>query len=291
MTSSDDFLHLWEIDEPSTEESWELTEVMSIRFTPMETFGYGVTVCRITGKGLDIPGGWSSSRASPGGDGGVGYGGERNPDNLVFVFDASYCPSSGLLGAALSDGSVRLMNGRGVCVSILTLPGCQSHMTSFSWDSSGTRLASCVATGHLILWEIDLAGYSYRGSVTPACMAVLEGGHQVGRPLFGAQYCGGKEEELLVSWGIDGRLCLWDSRSQGNIGAPLNTLVAKNDDYPIYAIDMFHGGNNNDNNNNKEVSRMAVGGGREGGFLGIPLYLYDITTKMTTTASTTRTTK
>ena len=84
-------------------------------------------------------------------------------------------------------------------------------------------------------------------------------GHQVGRPLFGARYCG-STEKCLVSWGVDGSLCLWDSYSQGNINSPM--AVLKHDsEYPIYAV---------------EVSKacIAVGGGSEGGFMGVPLFLY-----------------
>ena len=63
-----------------------------------------------------------------------------------------------------------------------------------------------------------------------------------------------------MSWGVDGSLCLWDSYSQGNINAPL--AVLKHDsDYPIYAVEV-------------SKSCVAVGGGSEGGFLGIPLFLY-----------------
>lgn len=171
MTSSDDFIHLWEIDEwTEKEHDWSLSEVISIRFTSLGDIGYGVSVRRVTTKGLDVGPASSNSNAAPG----TAYGGERNPDNLIFVFDASYCPANGLLGAALSDGSVRLVNGRGVCISILTLPGCQSHLTSFAWDSTGSRLASCVASGHLILWTVDLGDGN--GVVIPTCAAVMEGG-------------------------------------------------------------------------------------------------------------------
>jgi len=81
----------------------------------------------------------------------------------------------------------------------------------------------------------------------------------VGQPLFGSRYCG-EREDLVVSWGLDGNLCLWDSNSTGNVKQPL--AVLKNDnEYPIYAV---------------EVSKdcVAVGGGRDGGFVGVPLYLY-----------------
>jgi WD40 repeat protein len=65
-----------------------------------------------------------------------------------------------------------------------------------------------------------------------------------------------------VSCGVDGRLCLWDSHSHGQIHAPISTLISC-EDYPIYAVDISHG-------------VVAVGGGRDAGFLGMPLYLHNV---------------
>lgn len=70
---------------------------------------------------------------------------------------------------------------------------------------------------------------------------------------------------MLLTWGVDGRLCLWDSFSQFNIHAPIATLVADSD-YPIYAVDV-------------QDSYIAVGGGGgEATFLGVPVHLYDTVT-------------
>ena len=165
MTSSDDYIHFWEVDvqkelpptpqiieldenkelefndDPDGEVKISLKEVMSLHFTSLEHYGYGVRVANVTGLGLALP---SKSSTAPGSDVATtnAFGGDRNPDNVIFVFDASYCSANGLLGVALSDGSLRLVNGRGICLSVLTLPGCQSHLTSFSWDSTGRRLAT-----------------------------------------------------------------------------------------------------------------------------------------------------
>ena len=278
MTSSDDFIHLWEIDTLPSKQSMQLklTEVMSIRFTCLDHFGYGVSVSRVTSHGINVPSA-DKTNAAEGGEEvdpvdtkPQPFGGERNPNNLIFVFDASYCEENGLLGVALSDGSLRLVNGRGVCVSILQLPGCQSHLTSFSWDETGLRLASCVATGHLILWSLNMG--DGHGRVIPSCTAVLEGGHEPGRPLFGSRYCGVSDEDLVVSWGVDGKLCLWDSHSKGNIHAPISTLITK-PEYPIYAVDIAK----NIKEDSDLVCRVGVGGGREELFIGIPVFMYDVT--------------
>lgn len=300
MTSSDDYIHLWELlsnDRLESEnrdgleivkgDETHLKEVMTIRFTGIDKGCGGVFLRKVaTSSSFDClhneTTGGAANHAVTSETTSRKFGGSRNPENLVFVFDASHCPANNLLGVALSDGTLRLVNGHGVCVSILELPGCNSHLTSFAWDVSGSRLASCVATGHLILWGIDDG--DGRGRVRPSCVAVLEGGHEPGRPLFGARYCGGENEELIVSWGVDGRLCLWDSRSAGQIHAPISTLVNRAD-YPIYAVDVFEQSRlrqmaicKDPQEKEESVRRtcIAVGGGRDGGFLGIPVYLYDI---------------
>lgn len=177
LTSSDDYVHLWDMDVKQEVGSSEIrfSEVFSIRFTAQQNVGGGVTVCTVTSGGLKVPP--QEDQSNVNGDGKVAFGGERNPENTIYVFDASYCPGNGLLGVALADGSLRLVNGRGICVSILSLPGCNSHLTSFTWDSTGSRLASCVATGHLILWKIH--GEDENGRAAVSCAAVLEGGKKV----------------------------------------------------------------------------------------------------------------
>jgi len=276
MTSSDDLIHFWEIETSRPNETVEiledsrirmvpdtirLREVMSLYFGDMYLQGYGVSVCSITGMGLPLPPSSSAPRSSDNDDT-MAFGGQRNPDGKVFVFDAAYCKANGLLGAALSDGSLRLINGRGICVSILHLPGSQSHLTSFSWDKTGTRLATTVASGHLITWTLELGDVQGQGKSWATCVAIMEGGHSKGRPLFGSRFCG-KGDNVIMSWSVDGTLCLWDAYSQGNIFYPI-ALLKDDPKYPIYAV---------------ELSKDAIavcGGGDEGGFIGIPVYLYNI---------------
>jgi WD40 repeat protein len=226
----------------------------------MSQYFYGVEIVNVTQRGLGIGSGADRTDDSPHGK---AFGGERNPDKLVYVFDASYCPAIGLLGVALSDGSLRLHNGRGHCVSVMNLPGVNSHLTSFSWDRSGERLVTTVATGHLISWHVHFGDVQGNGNAKAECMAIMEGGHEPGRPIFGAKYLGGEYEHLIVSWGIDGTLCLWDSYLQGNVRSPM-AVLRNDDEYPIYAVDVHH-----------EKQALAVAGGNDGGFIGTPLYLYD----------------
>jgi len=283
MTSSDDHIHFWQAcpcqRQPNsrkegeasdiTEQTFKMDRILNFRFTHLEHGFGGVFVTLDQDKNTgNQPFPTSTSSHSK------AFGGVKNPENLVFVFDASHCPANNLLGAALSDGTVRLINGRGVCVSILQLPGCQSHLTSFGWSKTGTRLASCVATGHLILWDIYFG--DGKGGVRPACRAVLEGGHDQGRPLYGASFCGGEDEDLVLSWGVDGKLCLWDSQSEGQVNAPISVLTS-NKDYPLYAADVIERKTNSPSEN--PIRRIALGGGREAGFMGVLVYLRDFDKK------------
>jgi hypothetical protein len=303
LTSADDFVILWELDNathhkktkidddgsPSSSSSSsrhqtiQPREVFSLQFTEMSATGYGVLPCHIAngmihndptlgvrdGAILDLT---TTTTTTPAFGGNV-----RNPLNLIYVFDASYCKTNGLIGAALSDGSLRLMNGRGVCLSVLSLPGCHNHahLTSFSWDSTGQRLVTTVATGHVIVWSIEqqLPGET----IVRSCRAVYQGGHIPGRPVFGARYV--DRDELLISWGSDGRLCLWDGQAAEEIDAPLSILL-EDEDYPIYGVDVSATtANSNIDGHHDAVKKLTLaiaGGGAIGGFLGVPVFLQDI---------------
>jgi hypothetical protein len=81
-----------------------------------------------------------------------------------------------------------------------------------------------------------------------------------------------------VTWGVDGRLCVWNSWCSGQIHSPIAILVDCSD-YPIYAVDTSALDQTQESETSELFTgvRLAVGGGREGGFLGIPAHLYDVT--------------
>mmetsp|Transcript_11025 Transcript_11025/g.23915 ORF Transcript_11025/g.23915 Transcript_11025/m.23915 type:complete len:508 (+) Transcript_11025:152-1675(+) len=216
------------------------------------------------------------------------FGGERNPNNELYVFDASYCESNDLMGVALSDGTCRVVSlansgnesfVQEQCVLSLPpgyFPGRMGHLTALSWDKSGTRLATCIASGRVILWLLQVVDRGGAQGLHPSCISVLQGGHDAGRPLFGAKYCGGENEELLMTWGVDGKVCVWDSYSVGEVLNPLCTLVSHSN-YPIYALDATDcGPSSKAQASDKQKIRIALGGGSDGGFLGVPAYIYDV---------------
>jgi WD40 repeat protein len=301
LTSSDDHVHLWEwpsdddggkkrhkVDDGWSADRKVLREVLSIRFGPWHGASYGVTVGQVTGAAtLDLP----STREVVATDTAElkdddVYGGKsRNPHGIIYVFDAAYSTTLACLAVALSDGTVRLLNGRGVCWSVLSLPHAHAHLTALAW-SSGHRLATAVATGEVVTWEVHAEGQ------TPVCRAILAGGHEPGRPLFGVAFYGSndkkaddgigedgkekkdsppeptvpkplQEEAALLSWGIDGRLCLWESASEATVEQPTAVLVNQ-PDYPLYAVACT------------QDAIVAAGGGSDGGFVGIPVHWYDL---------------
>ena len=138
------------------------------------------------------------------------------------------------------------------------------HLTAVEWDSSGTRLATCIASGRVILWYLQNVGVGNSVSLRPSVISILDGGS--GRQIFGAKYCCGKNEDLLLTWGIEGKVSVWDSYSVGEVMSPICTLISHTD-YPIFALDVTQTG---------AKQSIAVGGGKEGGFLGVAAYLYDI---------------
>ena len=79
-----------------------------------------------------------------------------------------------------------------------------------------------------------------------------------------------------MSWGVDGKLCLWDSLSKGNIGAPICVLIS-NHSYPIYAVDVYEERSIREDVQvrKQKMSTIGIAGGNEGGFIGFPVSLFD----------------
>ncbi|CAM9950504.1 unnamed protein product, partial [Ascophyllum nodosum] len=191
-------------------------------------------------------------------------GGERNPSDLSFVFDAKPRPRAGsdVLAVALSDGTVRVgdvLRGRS---KPSVLRGRSTAQTGLAWSDDGTILASCGGDGAVTVW--DARTWRIRSTLC---------GHS--RPVYGVVFYpseGGESEEastqLLLSWSSDETICMWDaSRAPDNGTAlPLATISVE-PGFPIYSCSVSADGR-----------RLAVAGGGPGkaGFLGVPVKLVDL---------------
>ena len=299
LVTSDDHLHLWtwqhgpgpaKIDNESTTEATEdqprkLQEVFSMRLGSCCGVNGGVTVGRLTNSSCSFPANDVAFQEMPARS--VtnamhqgAFGGHRNPHGLIFVFDAAYSRDLATLGVALSDGTVRLLNGQGRCWHVIhphhfpTRPG---YLTALAWSppSSPTRgssngnsmaaslLVTATGRGDVITWQV-WPGHS------PYCLAIFSG-HR--GPVFGTIFLreyGVNDEEsnkgegsLLLSWGMDGRLLVWDAGKYGNVTQPEATLL-DNAEYPLYSVATSR-------------ERIATGGGKvdEGIVtIGVPVHSY-----------------
>ena len=160
MTSADDAIFFWDLQKPN--KNSKEREIISFSIMQFTQVGHNE------------------------------FGGPRNPNNSIYVFDAAF--SNQLVAVALSDGTCRVLNYQGQSNKqcVLTVPeeivgSGGGHLTAISWGANGTSLATCVACGKVILWNI----LAMNEKLCCGIVAVLEGGHDDMRPLFGARYFGG----------------------------------------------------------------------------------------------------
>lgn len=194
-------------------------------------------------------------------------GGERNPDDLSFIFDAKPRPGAGstALAVALSDGTVRIGDILGTDGQTAVLKGnSNTHLTSLAWSGDGAILASCGGDGTVTVWDAR----------TWTVRAVMSG-HS--RPVYGAAFypadraavdSEAEVPQLLLSWSSDGTVCAWDAgRASGDDSAPLATLSVEKG-FPIYSCCVSPDGR-----------RLAVAGGggdAKAGFMGVPIKLIEL---------------
>jgi len=181
---------------------------------------------------------------------GVSVGGQKNPEDAAFVFDAALGGGAGgeLLAVAMSDGSVRLQDLRERGESLGAIQTTEP-LTSVVWAPDGTTLAGCGGQGGLFVWDVR---------VTAALRAT---GHSAsGRTVFGA--CFAQPDGLLLSWDAAGSVVCWDSGGSGDL-APLSSW-AGGERAPLYCCAY-----------DAESQRLALAGSGEAGQMGLPLLVRD----------------
>ncbi|CAM9757518.1 unnamed protein product [Ectocarpus sp. 4 AP-2014] len=206
-------------------------------------------------------------------------GGERNPDDLAFVFDAKPRPESGssVLAVALSDGTVRVGDVLQEGEKAAVLRGVtDTHLTSLAWSDDGTVLASCGGNGTVTVWDtrtwtVKSVLWGHSRPVYGAAFYPCAGNGGGGAAAAAAGATSGQDcpPQLLLSWSSDETVCTWDtSRATGDATAPLATLSVE-EGFPVYSCSVSADGRR---------FALAGGGGDEksAGFLGVPIKLVDL---------------
>jgi WD40 repeat protein len=103
------------------------------------------------------------------------FGGQRNPTNEIYIFDAAI--NNDLIAAALSDGTCRVLplsnaksQSEEECVLTVPQDGRGGHLTAISWGKD--RLVTCIACGRVVVWNVQMVG----GRVESSFVAVFDGG-------------------------------------------------------------------------------------------------------------------
>lgn len=191
----------------------------------------------------------------------ISIGGERNPNDLSFVFDVKPRPGAGsdVLAVALSDGTVRVGDVLHGEHHTSVLRARSTIQTSLAWSADASTLVSCGRDGSLTIW--DARTWTIRSTLY---------GHS--GPVYGAEFypleSGGSSTQLMLSWSSDETVRIWDpSRATDNATALPLAILSVDGGFPIYSCSVSPDGR-----------RLAVAGGGDGkpGFLGVPIKIVDL---------------
>jgi len=177
------------------------------------------------------------------------FGGPRNPDACVYVFDAAPCPAAPhLLAAALSDATVRVLDMREGGPGVVMEVG-GGHATSVAWSDDGRAVIVAGGKGQVSVWS---ASERKRVQQVQA--------HR--RAAYGARFVDAAGTRCL-SWSSDGSLALWDvgpSVPEAREAARLEL-----GGFPVLAAA-----------HHRDTGAVLIGGGGGGtasGFMGVPVHL------------------
>lgn len=185
------------------------------------------------------------------------YGGVRNPENQLFIFDIKTLDPN-ILAMAISDGTVRIKDLRlkeeesDVQIFSLNISDTTTslHATSVCWNSSGTSILASTGSGYVGVLDIRKEGGALRSLVQA---------HTT--PCYGAMFTKGDSD--CITWSSDGNIKLWKdiNVAAGVIEMPAKTK-AFGKSYPVYSCAI-----------SPKDGTIACAGGISTAFLGTPIHL------------------
>jgi hypothetical protein len=170
-----------------------------------------------------------TSIAEPEGPATTGFGGHRNPDNQVFVFDAKYNPSSSnIISVALSDSTTRIVDTRldrasstVACVSLARLFAGTSERIGHATSVRARLLPFTASCGVLIVYGLFRGGRSAeRGCIHDGRIAWIRT-NGADRHATGNAHCAACRYRLVLMRG-----CVYIAApSTGTVAQPQRSLL------------------------------------------------------------------
>lgn len=143
------------------------------------------------------------------------FGGERNPDDEVVVFDAKPAPEqTDVIGLALSDGTFRLLDVR-ERDNQTTIQASETHLAAFSWQDVHTMFA-CSGDGVCSSWDLRTSQRIF-----------AQQAHE--RTVFGAALVG----RNWLTYSSDCLLKVWSVDTAAGAMHPVTTFAL--DRFPVYS--------------------------------------------------------
>jgi WD40 repeat protein len=207
-------------------------------------------------------------------------GGGRNPHDIIYVFDASYCPSLDVIAVGLSDGTTRVVSAAtGECLAIVSIPLDKCYVTSVRFVSAREYVCT-YNTGHIVVYSLSKTvkeGPDYGGvdfTLASGVVRVL-GDDSTQSVVFGA--AASPDGDFLVSYSADGTARLYRNAAgpeelAGKVAPPVSRMKAGVGE--MYACDIKR---------DDEGGLVVVCGGNlegENSFMGESVKVFKIATEL-----------
>lgn len=227
ITAADDCLYQWNLETYSVINTW--------RFSQSNVYINGNSESGADNEGLQ-------------------YGGPRNPDNMIYIFDAKVATQNSV-AVALSDGSVACIDNRSSSsvsrIFLKNLSGISnllsSHATSVNWTPDCLNLLVSLGNGNVAIVDSRMGSLRAVLSDHKSC--------SFGTSFFNT--CSSSSH--CISWSSDCTIKLWDvSIANGIIDHAIDGFHLE--DFPIYDCAI-----------NPVDNSIACAGGGVPSFLGYPI--------------------